>query len=529
MSYTALYRKFRPNTFDEVKGQDAITITLKNQIKAERTSHAYLFCGTRGTGKTSVAKILAKAVNCEHPVDGSPCGTCTLCKAIAAGVSMNVIEIDAASNNGVDNIREIVEEVRYSPTEGRYKVYIIDEVHMLSAGAFNALLKTLEEPPSYVMFILATTEVHKIPITILSRCQRYDFKRITPEEITARMADLLEREHVSAEEKALRYIAKAADGSMRDALSLLDQCLAFYMGETLTYDQVLEVLGTVDTEVFSSLLSYIRMQDVTGALRMLEDLVMRGRDLSQFVVDFTWYLRNLLLVGATGQADFADIATDKQEAFLQEAKEYSAETLMRYIHIFSELTNQLRYAAQKRILLEVAITKLCCPQMETDYAALLDRVRQLEEKIEHGIVAVQAAGSETKQETTAKKDAEQRELEKAKEQVIEKAVGEELQLIANNWNAIVGKLSGMLKFSMMNAKPSVGNNDTLLLVLRDEFDKSVIDTPTHLEDIQKTVLQVTGKTVDISVVLAGKGQQQSYDAYPDLTKIKEKVMIEYVD
>ena len=528
MSYTALYRKFRPSTFDEVKGQDAITITLKNQIKAERTSHAYLFCGTRGTGKTSVAKILAKAVNCEHPVDGSPCGECTLCRAIAAGVSMNVIEIDAASNNGVDNIREIVEEVRYSPTEGRYKVYIIDEVHMLSVGAFNALLKTLEEPPSYVMFILATTEVHKIPITILSRCQRYDFKRITPEEITARMADLLEREHVSAEEKALRYIAKAADGSMRDALSLLDQCLAFYMGETLTYDQVLEVLGTVDTEVFSSLLSYIRTQDVTGALRMLEDLVMRGRDLSQFVVDFTWYLRNLLLVGATGQADFADIATDKQEAFLQEAKAYSAETLMRYIHIFSELTNQLRYAAQKRILLEVAITKLCCPQMETDYSALLDRVRQLEEKIEHGIVAVQVPDGERKQDVAVKKE-EQRELEKTKEQVIEKAVGEELQLIANNWNTIVGKLSGMLKFSMMNAKPSVGNNDTLLLVLRDEFDKSVLDTPAHLEDIQKTVLQVTGKTVDISVVLAGKGQQQAYDAYPDLTKIKEKVMIEYVD
>ena len=526
MSYTALYRKFRPDTFDEVKGQDAITITLKNQIKAERTSHAYLFCGTRGTGKTSVAKILAKAVNCEQPVDGSPCGECALCRAIAAGVSMNVIEIDAASNNGVDNIREIVEEVRYSPTEGRYKVYIIDEVHMLSAGAFNALLKTLEEPPSYVMFILATTEVHKIPITILSRCQRYDFKRITPEEITARMADLLERENVSAEEKALRYIAKAADGSMRDALSLLDQCLAFYMGETLTYDQVLEVLGTVDTEVFGRLLSYIRVQDVAGALRLLEELVMRGRDLSQFVVDFTWYLRNLLLVGATGQAEFADVATDKQEAFLQEAKEYSAETLIRYIHIFSELTNQLRYASQKRVLLEVAITKLCCPQMETDYAALLERVRQLEEKIEQGVVAVQVSDGRISKESAGKKAVQKEEV---KEQVIERAVGEELRLIAKNWHAIVAKLSVPLKFSVMNAKPSVGNNDTLLLVLRDEFDKSVIDTPAHLEDIKKTILQVTGKTADISVVLAGKGQQTSYDAYPDLTKINQKVTIEYVD
>ena len=212
MSYTALYRKFRPDEFEDVKGQDAIVRTLKNQINADRIGHAYLFCGTRGTGKTTVAKIFAKAVNCEHPVDGSPCGECTMCKNIAAGTSMNVIEIDAASNNGVDNIREIREEVSYRPTEGRYKVYIIDEVHMLSIGAFNALLKTLEEPPEYVIFILATTEAHKIPITILSRCQRYDFKRITIDTIAARLDELMKKEQVEVEEKAIRYIAKAADG-----------------------------------------------------------------------------------------------------------------------------------------------------------------------------------------------------------------------------------------------------------------------------------------------------------------------------
>ena len=240
MSYTALYRKYRPSEFEDVKGQDHIVTTLKNQIKADRIGHAYLFCGTRGTGKTTVAKIFAKAVNCEHPVDGSPCGECQSCKAIAAGSSMNVIEIDAASNNGVENIRQIREEVSYSPTQGKYKVYIIDEVHMLSIGAFNALLKTLEEPPSYVIFILATTESHKIPITILSRCQKYDFRRISIETISARLIDLLEQEGVEAEEKAVRYVAKAGDGSMRDALSLLDQCIAFYLGEPLTYDHVLE-------------------------------------------------------------------------------------------------------------------------------------------------------------------------------------------------------------------------------------------------------------------------------------------------
>ena len=260
MAYTALYRKFRPQEFEDVKGQEHIVTTLKNQIKANRIGHAYLFCGTRGTGKTTIAKIFAKAVNCEQPIDGSPCGQCAICKSIADGSSLNVIEIDAASNNGVDNIRQIREEVTYRPTEGKYKVYIIDEVHMLSAGAFNALLKTLEEPPSYVIFILATTEAHKIPITILSRCQRYDFHRISIDTISQRLMDLMKEEQVEVEEKAIRYVAKAGDGSMRDALSLLDQCIAFHLGETLTYENVLEVLGAVDTEVFSKLLRQILLR-----------------------------------------------------------------------------------------------------------------------------------------------------------------------------------------------------------------------------------------------------------------------------
>ena len=253
MSYTALYRKWRPVSFGDVKGQDPIVKTLKNQITSGRIGHAYLFCGTRGTGKTSIAKIFARAVNCEHPVDGSPCNECETCRHIMEGSSLNVVEIDAASNNGVENIREIREQVQYPPTEGTYRVYIIDEVHMLSIGAFNALLKTLEEPPSYVIFILATTEVHKIPITILSRCQRYDFKRISLDTIADRLRELTEAEHIGVEERALRYVAKAADGSMRDALSLLDQCAAFHFGETLTYDNVLEVLGAVDNSVFSEL------------------------------------------------------------------------------------------------------------------------------------------------------------------------------------------------------------------------------------------------------------------------------------
>ena len=299
MSYTALYRKFRPNQFGDVKGQDHIVTALKNQIKADRIGHAYLFCGTRGTGKTTVAKIFAKAVNCEHPVDGNPCNECSVCKAINEQSSLNVIEIDAASNNGVDNIRQIVEEVQYSPTEGRYKVYIIDEVHMLSIGAFNALLKTLEEPPSYVIFILATTEAHKLPVTILSRCQRYDFKRIQVETIVSRLQELTVAENIQASEKALTYIAKCADGALRDALSLLDQCNAFYMNQELTYEKVLDVLGAVDNEVFVELFDLVSHGRATKTMEKIDEIIMDGRDISQFVLNFTWFLRNMLLIKTT--------------------------------------------------------------------------------------------------------------------------------------------------------------------------------------------------------------------------------------
>lgn len=381
MSYTALYRKFRPSEFDDVKGQDHIVTTLKNQIKADRIGHAYLFCGTRGTGKTTVAKIFAKAVNCQHTEDGSPCGKCEMCRSIASGASMNVIEIDAASNNGVDNIREIREEVAYRPTEGKYKVYIIDEVHMLSIGAFNALLKTLEEPPEYVIFILATTEAHKIPITILSRCQRYDFKRISIDTIADRLRELMTEENVEVEEKAIRYVAKMADGSMRDALSLLDQCIAFYLGQKLTYDHVLEVLGAVDTDVFSRLLRQILKRDVPAVLKSVEELVMQGRELTQMVNDFTWYLRNLLLAKTSdNMEEVLDVSSENLQQLKEEAEMIEVDILLRYIRIFSDLSNQIKYAVQKRILLEVTLIKLCKPAMETNPDTLLDRIRAVEER-----------------------------------------------------------------------------------------------------------------------------------------------------
>ena len=365
MSYQALYRRWRPLTFDDVRGQDAIVTTLKNQIRTGRIGHAYLFCGTRGTGKTSIAKIFARAVNCPHTEehDGNPCNECPLCKTVLSGSSMNVFEIDAASNNGVDNIRDIREQVEYPPTEGKFKVYIIDEVHMLSAGAFNALLKTLEEPPAYVIFILATTDPQKIPQTILSRCQRYDFRRIGTDTITNRIHELMEAEHLDIEERAVRYVARAADGSMRDALSLLDQCLAFHYGQKLTYENVLDVLGAVDTSVFSELYRAVCGKDVEKALRIVNDIVNAGRETGQFVNDFIWYMRNILLVGSTGGEDIVDVAKENEERLREDARAADKGTLLRLMSAMSELSNRMRFSAQKRILLEVELIRLCTAGM----------------------------------------------------------------------------------------------------------------------------------------------------------------------
>ena len=543
MSYTALYRKFRPAEFADVKGQDHIITTLQNQIKANRIGHAYLFCGTRGTGKTTVAKIFAKAVNCEHPVDGSPCGECETCRSIAAGTSMNVIEIDAASNNGVDNIREIREEVAYRPTEGKYKVYIIDEVHMLSIGAFNALLKTLEEPPEYVIFILATTEVHKIPITILSRCQHYDFKRISIETITDRMKELMDTEKVDVEDKALRYIAKAADGSMRDALSLLDQCIAFYMGQKLTYDNVLEVLGAVDTDVFSRLLRKVIDRDVAGVLDVVDDLVMQGRELTQLAADFTWYLRNLLLVKTSDNIeDVLDVSTENMAQLKEEAQMIEPDMLFRYIRIFSELSNQLKYATQKRVMLEVALIKLCTPAMENTQDSLLDRIRAVEEKVEKGIDAaavIQAqggygagygqdsayggaggngAGMPGGGSGAAGGAGVRKELPNA--------IPEDVQEVVKNFRSIAGEASGILRGYLKKARLSLGGDNRLMIVLPDPLSESVVGREDHVQELENLIEQRIGKKVEVEVRHVEEGRHFE-DTFVDIEqKINMEITVE---
>ena len=513
MSYTALYRKWRPTSFEEVRGQDHIVKTLKNQINSGRIGHAYLFCGTRGTGKTSIAKIFARAVNCEHPVDGSPCGECSMCRQIAEGASLNVVEIDAASNNGVENIRDIREQVQYPPTDGRYRVYIIDEVHMLSIGAFNALLKTLEEPPSYVIFILATTEVHKIPITILSRCQRYDFKRISIDTIAGRLAELTQAEQIDVDDRALRYVARAADGSMRDALSLLDQCVAFHFGEKLTYDNVLEVLGAVDNRVFGKLFQAVLASDTKACIREIEEMIIQGRDLSQLVNDFVWYMRNLLIAKTTDEpGDMLDMSEENLAVLKEEAAGVDTETLMRYIRIFSELSGQLRYASQKRILVEIAFIKLTTPSMEQNLDSILQRITLLEQKMQEmpdnlqkmaslAPAAGQAASSKTAVVETPPEP---------KTVSLPPAQYEDLMLMRKEWGRIasLSQLVGSIRLSLPKTSVEPAGEGCLCIVCTDENTFGIINRETELKHLQEVVQEKYKKTLQFKVRLESSAVPQ---------------------
>lgn len=513
MSYTALYRKWRPTSFEEVRGQDHIVKTLKNQINSGRIGHAYLFCGTRGTGKTSIAKIFARAVNCEHPVDGSPCGECSMCRQIAEGASLNVVEIDAASNNGVENIRDIREQVQYPPTDGRYRVYIIDEVHMLSIGAFNALLKTLEEPPSYVIFILATTEVHKIPITILSRCQRYDFKRISIDTIAGRLAELTQAEQIDVDDRALRYVARAADGSMRDALSLLDQCVAFHFGEKLTYDNVLEVLGAVDNRVFGKLFQAVLASDTKACIREIEEMIIQGRDLSQLVNDFVWYMRNLLIAKTTDEpGDMLDMSEENLAVLKEEATGVDTETLMRYIRIFSELSGQLRYASQKRILVEIAFIKLTTPSMEQNLDSILQRITLLEQKMQEmpdnlqklaslAPAAGQAASSKTAVVETPPEP---------KTVSLPPAQYADLMLMRKEWGRIasLSQLVGSIRLSLPKTSVEPAGEGCLCIVCTDENTFGIINREPELKHLQEVVQEKYKKTLQFKVRLESSAVPQ---------------------
>ncbi|MBR4039169.1 MAG: DNA polymerase III subunit gamma/tau [Clostridia bacterium] len=395
MGYQALYRRYRPARFDDFVGQEAVIRTLRSQVMSSRIAHAYLFCGTRGTGKTSTAKVFARAVNCEHPDRGEPCGACATCRALASESSLDILEIDAASNNGVDEIRDLREKVKYPPQSGRYRVYIIDEVHMLSQGAFNALLKTLEEPPSYVVFILATTEPQKLPATILSRCQRFDFGRIPAHQIVDRLRVALQEGGIAAEEAALARIARAAEGGMRDAWSIMDMCLGYAQedGEGLTEALVLQVLGAADKRFLFEFADRLISADAIGVLQLIDEMMRAGREVQVFVRDVSGHLRNLMLADVCGEEHTAQLLEVTQEdamAYVEQARRTSHVRLMRMLDLFLASETDMKWAAQPRFALEAAALRACEPEESLQLEALMARVDELERKIREGALAVAA-------------------------------------------------------------------------------------------------------------------------------------------
>jgi len=392
MSYTALYRKWRPLVFEDVVEQEHVVRTIKNTVRSGRIGHAYLFCGTRGTGKTTMAKIFARAINCLNTSDGDPCNECEICRGILSDSILDVVEIDAASNNSVDNIREIRDEVVYAPSQARYKVYIIDEVHMLSAGAFNALLKTLEEPPAHVVFILATTDPHKLPATILSRCQRFDFRKITPGSISERVKAIAGASGIGLDDDASMLIARLADGALRDALSVLDQCISAG-NKNITHQDVLDAIGIVSDDFISEIVEYIKDTNVEGLVSGVEKLSSNGRDILRFASDLVMYFRNLLLCKITrNPSDIIDVSRQYLENMMRQSEAFTKERIIAIIKELSAFESQLKYALNQRVFLEVMLISISTGSFgeRKDNSALADRLTDLENAIRNGAVAARA-------------------------------------------------------------------------------------------------------------------------------------------
>lgn len=413
--YQVLYRKYRPKVFADVYGQEHVTSTLKNEIKENRIAHAYLFTGSRGTGKTTCAKILAKAVNCENSVDGEPCNECEVCKGLDSGTIYDVVEIDAASNNGVDNIRDLREEANYTPSRGKYRVYIIDEVHMLSTGAFNALLKTLEEPPAHVIFILATTEVHKLPATILSRCQRFDFKRIQPETMSVRLKQVAQLEGMELDDDAAILIARIADGALRDGLSILDQCA----GRSKKIDSALvsEVAGLAGHEALYKLTDCICTQNSSSAMTVISELYQNSYDMERLGVEMINHLRNFLIVKTVKDSRGLIICTDDEyNSIILSAENFTLENVIFALDLFQDALTKIKTGANARVELEMAFVKLCEPKLDVNIDSLVDRISKLERAVNRGVNVSQQPAvvegakpvvAESKQEVKAEKAVEE--------------------------------------------------------------------------------------------------------------------------
>lgn len=507
MSYIALYREWRPKTFNEIIGQEHITRTLKNQLMQDRVAHAYLFCGTRGTGKTTTAKVLAKAVNCLEPVNGEPCGKCEICRAIDNGNVMDVIEIDAASNNGVDNIRELRDDVKYLPAKCRYKVYIIDEVHMLSSAAFNALLKTLEEPPAHVVFILATTEFQKVPATIVSRCQRFDFKRIRVEDIIERLKEVSGDTGVSADEKSLGIIARIADGAMRDALSILDQCISLG-GSSVKYEDVLSILGIATDEYLLKIGDSVASGNAPQCISLVDELIKGGKDVYQFIKDLTMHFRNLLVSRMGDSAlNILNVSEETFQELKSQTKKFSTESILRNINILSAAESDAKWVSQPRIILEMALLKMCKRELGTDADSLLARIAKLEEALSGKVIIEQAKVEEVHTEKKSRKvNREDTVIHEVKEKHDSGRLPElSLKEVSEKWPKVVDSIrnGGNIKlWSNVKMGTIVGVSEGVLTIgFSYSINKSPVEEPDSRKIIEEHISSVFGGKYKLKCVM----------------------------
>ena len=497
--HKALYRVYRPQKFEDVVGQEHITKTLRNQIENNNIGHAYLFSGTRGTGKTSTAKIFARAVNCLESKNQEPCNNCDVCKDILNDNIMDVVEIDAASNNSVDDIRELRESVKYSPTKAKYKVYIIDEVHMLSQGAFNALLKTLEEPPSYVIFILATTEPHKIPATILSRCQRFDFKRVTVKDITSRMKKICSEEDIEVEDKALNLIARNSQGALRDALSILDQCISFG-DKKIEYNDVVELLGTVNIEQLFDLAQYIINQDTKESLKVLNEFIVWGKDIRNLINDLIDHFRNLMICKVSTDLDeIISLPDEIIDQLRSQADTVNNNDLIRILNILSTTQDNIKTASNPRVVAEVTMMKIAQPMFDESKEALIKRIENLERVIESGNIKVTTVSDSQKEESINIDNKEEVEYEQVK--------SEDVNLIEHAWKNILKSIKADKNMPVYALLGDVRDfnvyNSQLYLIFDDNygFAKTRLSSPETIDYIQNKIKEIVNRSFSVKIFL----------------------------
>ncbi|SJU92686.1 DNA polymerase III subunit gamma/tau [Clostridioides difficile] len=504
--HKALYRAYRPQKFEDVIGQDHIIKTLKNQIYSDNIGHAYLFCGTRGTGKTSTAKIFSRAVNCLNKINEEPCNECEICESVLKDNTMDVVEIDAASNNSVDDIRELRESVKYSPANAKYKVYIIDEVHMLSQGAFNALLKTLEEPPSYVIFILATTEPHKIPATILSRCQRYDFKRVTVKDMTLRMKKICEDEGIDIDDKALNLIARNSQGALRDALSILDQCMSF--GESkIDYKDVVELMGSVNIEQLFELSQCIVEQDTKKSLEILNEFVLWGKDIRNLINDLIDHFRNLMVCKVSSELDeIISLPEETIEQLKIQSKNIDINDLIRILNILSITQDDIKSSSNPRVLVEITIMKIAQPMFDESKEALIKRVENLEKMIELGNFKSEKIGNNKEKEYEV-----DREIDVKQENVVyEDVKNEDVILIESSWKNILKQIKKDKKmpiYALLSEVKSFNVYSNMLYVIFDDkfdFAKTRLSSQDTINYLEKTIRDVLNRSFNVKIVLTSE-------------------------